>query len=84
MHVATKEGCNYFTFNIPMSECDDCHHVINAPINECPKCHSTKITQYTRVIGFLTAIKNWSKDRQIEQKHRVYEHIKSNKYEDKD
>ena len=40
--VAVHEGCNYFTFNIPISECLDCGHIVNAPIHECPKCHSQK------------------------------------------
>lgn len=41
--LAIAEGVNYFTFNIPMSECKDCGHVVNAPIDSCPKCGSTNI-----------------------------------------
>lgn len=41
--IAIKEGVNYFTFNVPMSECKDCGHVVNAPIKECPICHSKNI-----------------------------------------
>lgn len=51
MDVAMKEGCNYYTFNIPISECKDCKHVVNAPITECPICHSKNIRYYTRIIG---------------------------------
>ena len=32
LDVAKNEGCNYFTFNIPISECRECHHIVNAPI----------------------------------------------------
>ena len=46
-----KEGVNYFTFNIPMSECKECGHTVNAPITKCPKCGSTKIDWWTRIIG---------------------------------
>ena len=74
LDVAKDVGCNYFTFNIPMSECKDCHHVVNAPIEECPICHSKNIKYYTRIIGYLTAVDNWSKDRQIEFEHRKYYH----------
>ena len=73
--VAVKEGTNYFTFNIPMSECADCGHTVNAPIEECPICHSKHIKYWTRIIGYLTCIDNWSKGRQIEQKNRVYSKI---------
>lgn len=51
LDVAKDEGCNYFTFNIPISECKKCHHVVNAPIKRCPICNSKDIKYYTRIIG---------------------------------
>lgn len=72
MHIAAKEGCNYFTFNIPMSECKKCGHIVNAPIDECPICHSKDIRYYTRIIGFLRPVDNWSKPMQKEFTQRVY------------
>lgn len=70
--VAVHEGCNYFTFNVPMSECLDCKHVVNAPIKECPKCHSKKIDWWVRIIGFLRPLSSYSKARFIEANNRVY------------
>lgn len=72
LDFAVEQGTNYFTFNIPMSECKDCHHVVNAPIIECPICRSKNIRYYTRIIGYLVAVDNWSVERQKEFKHRVY------------
>ena len=43
LDVAREYGTNYFTFNIPMSECKDCGHTVNAPVTECPHCHSKHI-----------------------------------------
>ena len=74
LNVAKDEGCNYFTFNIPISECKECNHIVNAPIKECPICHSKDIRYYTRIIGYLTAVDNWSIDRQYEFKLRKYYH----------
>ena len=74
LDVAKNEGCNYFTFNIPISECKNCNHIVNAPIKECPKCGSHNIKYYTRIIGYLTAVDNWSIERQEEFKHRKYYH----------
>lgn len=74
LDVAKDKGCNYFTFNIPISECKKCHHVVNAPIKRCPICNSEDIKYYTRIIGYLTAVDNWSTDRQEEFKHRKYYH----------
>lgn len=75
--VAVHEGCNYFTFNIPMSECKDCGHIVNAPIKECPKCKSKNIDWWVRIIGFLRPISSYSAARQIEASKRVYSKIES-------
>ena len=69
---AAEEGCKYFTFNVPNSECDDCGFITKHPIVVCPKCGSKRISYYDRVIGYLTKISNWSSGRQLEQKTRVY------------
>ena len=69
---AILQGTNYFTFNIPISECKDCGHVVNAPITECPKCGSKNIDYWTRIIGYLRPVSAFSDPRKIEQKKRVY------------
>lgn len=51
LNFAAKEGCQYFTFNIPNSKCTDCGHIAKVPLTRCPKCGSTKIDLYDRVIG---------------------------------
>jgi ribonucleoside-triphosphate reductase len=72
METAAEEGCQYFTFNVPNSECADCGYITKVPIDRCPKCGSTHINLYDRIIGYLTRIPNWSEGRRIEQKTRVY------------
>lgn len=72
LEFAMKNGVNYFTFNIPMSECNDCGYVVNAPIKECPKCKSKRISYWTRIIGYLTQVNSWSSERQKEFTKRVY------------
>lgn len=72
IEFAVKNGTSYFTFNIPNSECEDCHYIVKKPITECPKCHSKNIKWYTRIIGYLRAIKNFGYERQIEASKRVY------------
>ena len=37
---AAEQGTNYFTFNIPISECCDCGHIVNGPVEECPECRT--------------------------------------------
>ena len=66
MAAARKYKCNYFTFNIPISECKSCGHVVNGPVDKCPICGSTDIDYWTRIIGFLRPISTWGKERQDE------------------
>ena len=69
---AIKEGTSYFTFNIPNCKCEDCSYIVKKPIHKCPKCGSENITSYTRVIGYLRPVKAFAKERQVEEKDRVY------------
>ena len=73
LEFAAKNGCQYFTFNIPNCECDDCGFIAKQPFEVCPKCGSTHVSLWDRIIGYLTKIHNWSEGRQIEQKTRVYD-----------
>lgn len=69
---AASVGCQYFTWNVPNSECQDCGWIGKQPVTKCPKCGSEHIDYYDRVIGYLTKIKKWSEGRRIEQTNRVY------------
>ena len=69
---AVSQGTNYFTFNIPNSQCDDCHFITKHPIKVCPKCGSSHITQYTKIIGYLRPITAFGFDRKIEAGERTY------------
>ncbi len=72
LEVAAKEGCNYFTFNIPNTICNDCGHIDKRYLKECPHCHSQNIDYLTRVIGYLRRVSNFSKPRQQEASRRYY------------
>lgn len=73
LKFAAENGCQYFTFNIPNCECENCGFIAKQPFIKCPKCGETiKISLWDRIIGYLTKIKNWSEGRQIEQKTRIY------------
>lgn len=72
LHVAAKEGCNYFTFNIPNTVCNDCGHIDKRYLKECPHCHSKNVDYMTRIIGYLKRVSNFSKPRQEEAARRYY------------
>jgi ribonucleoside-triphosphate reductase len=75
LRVAAQEGCNYFTFNIPNTVCNDCGHIDKRYLHECPNCHSTNLDYLTRVIGYMKRVSSFSQARQEEASRRHYEHF---------
>ncbi len=73
LRVAAQEGCNYFTFNIPNTVCNDCGHIDKRYLHECPECHSKNVDYLTRVIGYMKRVSSFSKARQEEAERRHYE-----------
>ena len=72
MNYSAQVGCQYWTVNVPNRECK-CGYIAKHQFTKCPKCGATDgFTDYSRIIGYLTPIKNWSKGRQIEEKKRIY------------
>lgn len=72
LRVAAIEGCNYFTFNIPNTVCNDCNAIDKRYLKKCPKCGSDNIDYLTRVIGYMKRISNFSAARQVEAAQRYY------------
>ena len=75
LRVAAQEGCNYFTFNIPNTVCNDCGHIDKRYLHECPECHSKNLDYLTRVIGYMKRVSSFSQARQEEAGRRYYEHF---------
>ncbi|MBO5677078.1 MAG: anaerobic ribonucleoside-triphosphate reductase [Bacteroidaceae bacterium] len=72
LRIASKEGCNYFTFNIPNTLCKDCGKIDKRYLKECPHCGSKNVDYLTRIIGYLKRVSNFSLDRQKEASRRHY------------
>lgn len=72
LKVAAQEGCNYFTFNIPNTICNDCGNIDKHHLQSCPKCGSKNIDYITRIIGYLKRVSSFSKARQEEAARRYY------------
>ena len=72
LEYAVQVGNSYITFNVPQTQCDDCGFIAKHPFDKCPECGSEKVTQWTRVIGYLRPIKAWSEARQVEGSNRMF------------
>ncbi len=72
LKVAAREGCNYFTFNIPNTVCNDCGHIDKRHLNRCSQCESENLDYLTRIIGYMKRVSNFSAARQKEAAVRHY------------
>ena len=75
MDVAIKEGCNYFTYNVMNTICNECGHISKHTFDKCPKCGSADVDYATRIIGYLKRVSAFSAARQIEADNRAYNRI---------
>lgn len=66
------QGVTYFAFNTKIQACKNNHAFYGS---ECPECGEPVDTEYTRIVGFYTKIKTWSKERTKEYKMRKWEPI---------
>ena len=55
-----QQGVTYFAFNTKIQACEDNHAFYGTT---CPTCGKPIATEYTRIVGFYTPVKTWSKER---------------------
>ena len=72
MKVAAANGCNYFTFNVRNTVCNDCGYISKHTLDKCPHCGGTNLDYLTRVIGYLKRVSSFAEPRQIEARKRAY------------
>jgi anaerobic ribonucleoside-triphosphate reductase len=61
---SAKKGVVYFAINYNLQKCKNGHMSVGK-LNICPICSEVIIENYTRVVGFLTNVKNWNKTRRV-------------------
>lgn len=72
LNYIADQGVTYFAFNTKIQSCKNNHAFFG---NVCPECGCPVETEYTRVVGFYTPIKTYSKERKAEYKMREWENI---------
>lgn len=72
MIAAVKAGCQYLTFNVPNTVCNDCGYISKHKFDKCPRCGSSNVDWATRIIGYLKLISRFSEKRQEEASKRYY------------
>lgn len=66
------QGLTYFAFNTKIQACKLNHGFYGST---CPECGGPVETEYSRIVGFYTPIKTWSKERKAEFSLREWENI---------
>ena len=67
INFAAEKGVVYFAFNYVLSKCTACQYLGQGDLNVCPKCGVTgAIETYSRVVGFVTPVSSWHKERRGE------------------
>ena len=72
VNYIADQGLTYFAFNTKIQACEHNHAFYG---KKCPVCGGDVATEYTRIVGFYTPIKTWSKERKAEFKLRQWEHV---------
>ena len=72
VNYIADQGLTYFAFNTKIQACAHNHAFYGT---KCPICGGDVATEYTRIVGFYTPIKSWSKERKAEFKLRQWEHV---------
>ena len=62
IRLSAKQGVVYFAINYVLQECEHGHMSVGN-VDTCPICGGKIVSKYSRVVGFLTKISNWIKER---------------------
>ena len=72
LNYITDQGVTYFAFNTKIQACAK-NHAFYGTV--CPECGGPVETEYTRIVGFYTPVKTYSKERKAEYAMREWENV---------
>lgn len=72
VNYIADQGVTYFAFNTKIQACADNHAFYGTA---CPVCGKPVATEYTRIVGFYTPVRTYSKERKAEFKLRRWADI---------
>ena len=72
LNYISDAGVTYFAFNTKIQACKN-NHAFYGKV--CPVCGGEVHTEYTRIVGFYTPIKTWSKNRKQEYTMRKWDNV---------
>jgi ribonucleoside-triphosphate reductase len=73
LNYIADQGVTYFAFNTKIQACKH-NHAFYGTV--CPECGCPVETEYTRIVGFYTPVKTYSKERKAEYAMREWENVR--------
>jgi len=70
VRLCARQGVVYFALNYIISKCASCGKVTAGEVPVC-SCGGREFEKFTRVVGFITPVRNWKKERRQEFERRV-------------
>ena len=71
IEFAANSGVIYFAVNMNIAKCNTCGQIFIGKFAESP-CHKAAMTNFLRVVGFLTPVASWTPERREEYKTRQF------------
>lgn len=75
LNWVAQQGVTYFAFNGKVAQCKNYHSFYG---KICPVCGEPVETEYTRVVGFYTPTRSYSKQRKAEFNLRQWDNLNEN------
>lgn len=72
LNWVAAQGVTYFAFNGKVAQCKNQHSYYGSV---CPECGEPTEVEYTRIVGFYTPTKTWSKERKNEYGMRKWDNL---------
>ncbi|KAJ3081005.1 hypothetical protein HK102_002643 [Quaeritorhiza haematococci] len=72
VRYAIECGCEHFAINYAYNTCASGHHSISGKSEMCPRCAEPIIRRITRIVGYFTAVEEWSPARKVEYETRIF------------
>ena len=74
-NYSADQGVTYFAFNTKIQACKNNHAFYGT---KCPVCGKPVDTEFSRIVGFFTPVKTYSKERKAEFELREWDDINGN------
>ena len=75
LNYITDAGVTYFAFTTKIQACKHNHGFFG---KVCPVCGEPVATEYSRIVGFYTPVRTYSKERKAEWSMREWENVNDN------